>query len=302
MTKENGAVLMKLRNFDLDLLRTFCKVVDTGGFTSASDHLHVTQSTVSVHMARLEEFVGYRLLDRQRGGVLLTEHGEVLLNCARQILNLNDQTMMRMADFELRGSLRLGVVEYLAPHRLPGIIARLRSTFPGLDLRLKIDLSGSLHRDLDDGKLDIVIAARMDGVAGGLDFIEEQLCWAINSELPVDREGPVPLAMLPPPCFYREAAIRALDLAGRAWVPAVTTMNVGGVQAAVNAGLAVGVLSQSSLLSSMKVLGAEDDFPPLPSFRLAVFTGRGEPYPGVKPVVAFIMGEVAGSSHCNLAA
>ncbi|WP_165967894.1 LysR family transcriptional regulator [Sapientia aquatica] len=287
---------MKLRNLDLDLLRTFCKIIDTGGFTAASDHLHITQSTVSVHMARLEEFVGYRLIDRQRGAVILTEHGEVLLSYARRILAINDETIFRMSDFEIKGMLRLGVVEYLAPHRVPAILSRLRATFPKLDLRLKIDLSGSLLRELEEGKLDVVIAARSEANQGGVNLLEEQLFWAAHHDFRLEADKPLPLALLPPPCFYREAAISALNSIGRSWVGAVTTMNVGGVQAAVSAGLAVGVLSQSSLLPNIRRMGETEGFPALPKFNIALFTGQGDVSLDVKPIVEFIMAEISNLS------
>lgn len=72
------------------LLRSFVTVVDTGNFTRASEHLHLTQSTVSQHVIRLEENLGCRLLDRGQRHVLPTEEGERLLGYARSILRLAD--------------------------------------------------------------------------------------------------------------------------------------------------------------------------------------------------------------------
>ena len=50
---------------DLDLLRSFVSVVDSGGFTRAGERVHRTQSTVSQQIKRLEEDVGQPLLIRQ---------------------------------------------------------------------------------------------------------------------------------------------------------------------------------------------------------------------------------------------
>ena len=63
---------------DLVLLRTFVSVVDTGNFTRAGEHLHLTQSTVSQQVIRLEQNLGCRLLDRSQRQVLPTEEGERL--------------------------------------------------------------------------------------------------------------------------------------------------------------------------------------------------------------------------------
>ncbi len=73
---------------DLVLLRTFVSVVDTGNFTRAGEHLHLTQSTVSQQVIRLEQNLGCRLLDRSQRQVSPTEEGERLLGYARRLLRL----------------------------------------------------------------------------------------------------------------------------------------------------------------------------------------------------------------------
>lgn len=73
---------MKIR-FDLDLLRMFVAICDTGGFTRAAERLHYTQSAVSLQLKRLEEMVGKRLLERHTRKVAVTPDGEILLGYAR---------------------------------------------------------------------------------------------------------------------------------------------------------------------------------------------------------------------------
>jgi len=62
--------------YDTVLLRTFSTVCDLGSFTKAARRVHLTQSAVSLHIKRLEEQVGSRLIARHARGILLTEHGE----------------------------------------------------------------------------------------------------------------------------------------------------------------------------------------------------------------------------------
>ena len=73
---------------DLVLLRSFVTVVDTGNFTRAAEHLHLTQSTVSQQILRLEQQLDCRLLDRSQRQVLPTEEGDRLLGYARRLLRL----------------------------------------------------------------------------------------------------------------------------------------------------------------------------------------------------------------------
>ncbi|MGI4721423.1 MAG: LysR family transcriptional regulator [Janthinobacterium lividum] len=61
--------------FDLRLLRAFVAIVDAGSFTAAAERLHMTQSTISQQIARLEETVGQVLVDRSARPVHATASG-----------------------------------------------------------------------------------------------------------------------------------------------------------------------------------------------------------------------------------
>lgn len=271
-------------------------VVEAGGFTAAAKTLLRTQSAVSVQIKRLEETIGQKLFERNRRTPVLTEPGEMLLGYAHRMLKLNDETVLRLTETEIEGTLRLGIVEYLAPHRLPDIISMLRRAYPRLDLRLRIALSSTLHTELEEGKLDVVIAARRESVDQGKELFKEQLCWATGPLAIPELHQSVPLAVLPPPCFYRQAAIQSLDQQGRSWHCAVTTMNISGVQSVIQAGLAIGVLSRSSLLPSMRILGPEQGFPLLPKFSVAVFNNTYDNKVAIEPLMKFIVDSI-GNNH-----
>src|ERR1700716_3502769 len=76
---------------DLELLRSFVSVVDSGGFTRAGERVHRTQSTVSQQIKRLEDDVGQPLLNRNAKDVTPTEAGERLLSYARRLLSLAEE-------------------------------------------------------------------------------------------------------------------------------------------------------------------------------------------------------------------
>src|SRR3984893_1137477 len=77
--------------FDLELLRSFVSVVDSGGFTRAGERVHRTQSTVRQQIKRREEDVGQPLLNRTAKDVTPTEAGERLLSYARRLLSLAEE-------------------------------------------------------------------------------------------------------------------------------------------------------------------------------------------------------------------
>ena len=94
--------------FDLELLRSFVSVVDSGGFTRAGERVHRTQSTVSQQIKRLEDDVGQPLLNRSGKDVTPTEAGERLLSYARRLLSLAEEARDVMARPGNEGAVRLG--------------------------------------------------------------------------------------------------------------------------------------------------------------------------------------------------
>ena len=93
---------------DFDLLRSFVSVVDTGGFTSAGERVHRTQSTVSQQIKRLEESLGYPLLHRDGKQATPTEQGERLVSYARRLLALEQEARDVVARPDSEGVVRLG--------------------------------------------------------------------------------------------------------------------------------------------------------------------------------------------------
>lgn len=79
--------------FDLDLLRTFVAVIDSGGFTRAAERVFLTQSTVSQQIKKLETGLSQTLIlrDRSSGTLQTTEAGELLLSYARRLLATADE-------------------------------------------------------------------------------------------------------------------------------------------------------------------------------------------------------------------
>src|SRR3954467_1409466 len=94
---------------DVDQLRTFIAIVETGSFTKAAEVVHKTQSAVSMQMKRLEERLGKPIFEREGRASRLTEDGERLLYYARRILRLNMDCLASFAEAELAGRVRLGV-------------------------------------------------------------------------------------------------------------------------------------------------------------------------------------------------
>src|SRR5664279_3797786 len=89
---------------DLDQLRTFVAIAESGSFTRAADVVHKTQSAVSMQMRRLEERIGKPIFTRDGRASKLSEDGERLLGYARRMVRLSDETLAAFDETELTGS------------------------------------------------------------------------------------------------------------------------------------------------------------------------------------------------------
>src|SRR5216683_2011012 len=244
---------------DLELLRSFVSVVDSGGFTRAGERVHRTQSTVSQQIKRLEDDLGQPLLNRTAKDVTPTEAGERLLSYARRLLSLAEEARDVMTRPGNEGAVRLGIPEDFAAYRLAKLLATFTRARPGLRL------------DLERGELDLALLKRDAGEKGGIAVWPERVHWVTSKSHPVDAtNGSVPLIGFPPGCLYRARAIHALESAGRAWHMAYASSGLAGIQAAVAAGLGLSILSEMAIQAEHRVLTAKDGFAPIDKTEVAL--------------------------------
>src|SRR3981189_3139320 len=256
---------------DLELLRSFVSVVDSGGFTRAGERVHRTQSTVSQQIKRLEDDVGQPLLNRSGKDVTPTEAGERLLSYARRLLSLAEEARDVLTRPGNEGAVRLGIPEDFAAYRLAKLLATFSRTRPGLRLDVRADQSVYLRRDLERGELDLALLKRDAGEKGGIAVWPERVHWVTSKSRPRDTSaGPVPLIGFPAGCLYRAGAIHALESAGRAWHMTYTSSNLAGIQAPIAAGMGLSILSEIAIQADHRVLTAKDGFSPIDRTEVAL--------------------------------
>ncbi|WP_291626557.1 LysR family transcriptional regulator, partial [Bradyrhizobium sp.] len=256
---------------DLELLRSFVSVVESGGFTRAGARVHRTQSTVSQQIKRLEEDVGQVLLHRDGKDVRPTEAGERLLSYARRLLSLAEEARDVLRQPGGEGAIRLGIPEDFAAYRLAKLLGAFSRSHPGLRLDVRADQSKHLARDLERGELDLALYKREAGAKDAIAVWPERVHWVTSKSHPIDVDVPsVPLIGFPLGCIYRAGAIHALESAGRAWHTAYTSSSLAGIQAAVAAGMGLSILSEMAIQSDHRVLTVKDGFAPINKTEVAL--------------------------------
>jgi DNA-binding transcriptional LysR family regulator len=256
---------------DLDLLRSFVSVVDTGGFTRAGERVHRTQSTVSQQISRLEKTLGYPLLHRNGRQATPTEQGERLVSYARRILSLEQEARDVIARPLSAGVVRLGVPEDFAAYRLTKLLSDFARSRPGLRLDVRSGVSVEIRRALDRGELDLALYKRDSGGRDAIAAWPERLHWVASRRRPIDFDrDPVPLVMFGQGCLYRNRMIHAIEAAGRTWHIAYTSPNLPGIQAAVSVGLGISILPEVAILPDHRVVKTTEGFPRVTTTELAL--------------------------------
>lgn len=257
-------------NLDVDLLKTFLAIADTGNFTRAADEVHKTQSAVSMQMKRLEELIGRPLFVRDGRQSRFTSDGERLIEYARRIVNLNDEVVSAFTKPELTGTLRFGTPDDYADRFLPEILARFSRTHPLVTVNVDCALSGQLFERARHGELDLALVTACSEIFADEIIRTEPLVWVTSARHSVHMLDTLPVAISHTGCEWRALTIGALERQGRHYRIAYSSPNSNAVNAAVLAGLAVGAIPEICMRPGMRILSEKDGFPTLGSFRLGI--------------------------------
>lgn len=141
---------------DIDQARTFLAIIAHGSFLEAASRLHLTQSTVSARIRKLEEELGVRLFVRKRAGASLTPAGRRFLEHAKRLVLTAQQARDEVGlPGRFRATLRVGARIALWEGFLPQWVGWLRTTARDVAVRSEIGFEEDLMRRLIEGTLDI---------------------------------------------------------------------------------------------------------------------------------------------------
>lgn len=142
-----------------DLLRTFTILSECRSFSLASGKLHKSQSATSTQIAKLEEQVGLKLVDRSQRPLKLTEGGELFLQYAREVLSRTDEltaVLGRLSD-GTTGEVKIGATRAIGAFLLPKIIQSVLKEHPGLKILLVTQPRALTYELLQEGKIDFAV-------------------------------------------------------------------------------------------------------------------------------------------------
>ena len=284
---------MVLANLDMDVLRTLAVAMELGGFAKAGERLGRSQSAVSLQMRRLEQQVGRPLFRRQGRSLALTEAGDVVLGYARRILELNDQALEAARGIAVEGSVRFGVPQDFGDAWLPGVLRRFMRAHPSVMVEARVDRTNQLVERIARGGLDLALLWGSPSLPNTITVGRLPMAWIGAKGYAVPAAEKLPLALFEPPCVFRQPGVEALESGRRAWRLAFTSPSLGGLWAAVAAGLGITLRTRLGLPPMLTALGPSSGLPKLPEIALSLYAAESAPPPAVARLREILLDELA---------
>ncbi len=157
---------------DLRDLKTFLHLAESRHFGRSARAMHVSPSTLSRQIQRLEDDLGQPLFIRDNRTVQLTEAGEELRQFAQQTL-LQYQQLRHVIDQQgpsLSGELHLFCSVTAAYSHLPPILDRFRAEHPSVEIKLTTGDAADAVEKVVSGEADVAIAGKPEQLPAAVAF------------------------------------------------------------------------------------------------------------------------------------
>jgi DNA-binding transcriptional LysR family regulator len=209
-------------------LHVLMAVVQAGSMSKAAALLNTGQPAISRSIADLEHVLGVRLLDRSRQGVRPTEYGRALLEGGTTVFDDLRQTVRSIAFLAdpTVGEVRVGCNPFLAASFVSAVIDRLSRRLPRVVFRLVPAYVETLHRELAERNVDLLIARRSGSLVGEhLDYeflfddsysvvVGAKNAWARRRRIALAELAGEPWALPPPGSTTGSIALAAFRACG----------------------------------------------------------------------------------------
>jgi DNA-binding transcriptional LysR family regulator len=275
---------VKVPDLDLDLLRCFLAVAESGGFTAAAKRLNLSQSAVSLKIQRLESILEREVFARTSRSLTLTREGEIVHGYAHRLLALSREMIQLIAQPAVEGIFRLGVMLQFGQQFLPQLLSQFKRHLPQVSLTVEVGMTADLLKALEEDRFDAVVGAagyspkpgaKLEAYHEERVLLREPTVWVQSASSVIDiRRDPLPLILFSAPCGLRKTALEILEKAGRPWQIVYSSTSLASIQSAVEADLGISILGRSSLLPGMKAIKSRAAVPALPDIAVALYASK----------------------------
>ncbi|MBL8590869.1 MAG: LysR family transcriptional regulator [Methylobacteriaceae bacterium] len=265
-------------------LRYIVALAIEGNFSRAAERCSVSQPTLSVAIARIEQELGVALFERAKGFVSPSPVGAEIVRQARIAIAEAEKIrdIARTGRDQLAGPLRLGVIHTVGPYLLPPLIVELKRIAPTMPLVIEENMTAALQEMLAANEIDAaIIALPFDppGVATRALYDESFLvivphghAWQGREAIdPGEMRGDEVLLLKAGNCF-RDQVLGACPQVSKAETDIHLGYSIGTLRWMVASGLGVSILPASALQRphASELVTVIPFSPPEPSRRIAL--------------------------------
>lgn len=250
-----GHIIFVMNNTQI---RLFVKIAESGSFTKAGVELNMTQPAVSRAISSLEAELDVKLLLRdRRNGLMLTDIGKRILVIFREILMGFDKVNQEIsAERGLeKGSIRIGAFPVASAYFLPKIISSITERYPNITISLQEGSIAEVREWLESKEIDVGLLLAPCETFETIPLYREKLYAVIRDDHPLHKRSVIGVRELAgEPMLICKAGYEppVVDLFRRSNSHLNVKYVVNNYATALNMvqeGLAVGVMSELSLLS-----------------------------------------------------
>lgn len=270
LAMSNSNASLNTSKLDSELLRTFLAVSETGSFSKGAIRIFRSQSAVSLQIKQLESLLGQAVFQRHARGVELTTTGEKLRLTAQNVVNLLDKSFGELKSNPLEGSIRVGIPDEFGETFLAEVIAQFARNYPQVDLAVRCSSSANFPEALAGDEIDLAVFAVENPTDDMLLLRREKTYWVTSKNHLVHEQDPLPVALFDRACWWRDWALEALETSAKPYQVVFTSESVMGITAAISAGIAVGLIGESSLRDDFKILSSNYGLPEMPDSALVL--------------------------------
>lgn len=262
---------------DLNLLKTFTVIAETGSLSRSARRIGLTQAAVSLQVKRLEHLLNQQLLERTGRGVTLTRNGSRLLEHAERILRYHDEALAELSGTGLSGTIRFGCPDDYAVFFLPLLLRGFAREHPEVIVEVHSAHTPRLLERLERHSLDLALTSFGLGEKGVSIIRTEPFVWVGAHGFNAANMDPLRLALTDPDTLDHRAARRSLDAAGRAYRIGYASASLAGLTAVVRSGQAIAVLTRTAVPDDLRILPPESGLPRLPNVGIALSVASKRP-------------------------
>ncbi|NTV91004.1 MAG: LysR family transcriptional regulator, partial [Clostridiales bacterium] len=141
---------------DIQNIKEFLALAELGNYATVAENLFISQSSLSRHIAEMEQDLGVPLFYRNSRKVELSPYGIQFIPYARQIVELQEQYIAGLARTlkEVNGSITIGVFPNAAIYNITELLALFQIKYPNIQINLVEDTSHRLHEITRQGECD----------------------------------------------------------------------------------------------------------------------------------------------------